>query len=408
MRAREPRTKLTPVKQTKTTPSQTSQLIINDTRDIKNVTLTQQLDAYTLFLNLAHDVMHDFNLQGMCNRIYKNLLAIRNVVPTTLWNSNIVTYSTIIKSKGAKNDTALLINFIKSEGDDDEDGDMQSGGTKQEIEDFLKEYFEKNMYLDDIQTENYNQNELYAAILNVGTIITSYLGSVKKDNFLRLSSTATAAATSTTTGMDVEYGDEERIGGSRKRQGTYQKYYEDTQPKRLRTDTDSQETRDTDADEAAMSEDETHDSDTEARAAAEDKKAAMDADTYDSDADAAEAEAKKAAAEAEAEAKKAAMDADTYDSDADAAEAEAKKAAAEAEAEAKKAAAEAEAKKAAAEAKKAAAETEAKKAAAEADDGEVSSEEGVMSEEGASEEAKIDIKETFLETIQNLSNDFKR
>ena len=175
------------------------------------ITMKSDLDMYTLWLNLSHDVMHDFNLQGMCNRIYKNLLAIRNVVPTTLWNSNIVTYSNIIKSKGAKYDTALLINFIKSEGDDDEDGDMQSGGTKQEIEDFLKEYFEKNMYLDDIQTENYNQNELYAAILNVGTIITSYLGSVKKDNFLRLSSTATAAATatSTTTGMDVEYGDEQ-------------------------------------------------------------------------------------------------------------------------------------------------------------------------------------------------------
>jgi len=45
------------------------------------------IDFMTLCLNLSHDVMHDYNFGDTMNaRIYKNLFAIRNVLPNNLWD----------------------------------------------------------------------------------------------------------------------------------------------------------------------------------------------------------------------------------------------------------------------------------------------------------------------------------
>ena len=156
-----------------------------------NLNFSNIKDMYKLCLNLSHDVMHDFNLSSMSGRIYKNILAIRNVVPSKLWNKTIVSYSTIVKSKINNNSLSLITKFISSDDDEDDEDDMAGGSDELEndtlyyqIQDTIIDYMTNNNYLNEINNdEPYNQNELYASIMNIGTIILSYLGSTRKEEF---------------------------------------------------------------------------------------------------------------------------------------------------------------------------------------------------------------------------------
>ena len=186
----------------------------------------------TLCLNLSHDVMHDYNLSSMSERIFTNLFAIRNIVPETLWDEPTQENTEIInkdyiqkkhipiklltewfyeiqeneqnKTKGkskpvltkegktkAKQAKHIIDKKIKQtrannlptiseskEIVDTENGDTEIGDT--EIVDTENGDTENGdteiVDTENGDTENYNPFELEASMINVGNTITSYMG----------------------------------------------------------------------------------------------------------------------------------------------------------------------------------------------------------------------------------------
>lgn len=161
------------------------------------VTFNKEQDIITLFLNLAHDTIHDFNLSSMSERIYKNLHAIRNIVidePNKKDQDKSYTLTGTLKTDDKKVIIDRLTRFFNTLDDEEGEGEGEESSKqkvsskkttrdKKNIEP-KKEAVKKRKSKIDKEVEvrdDYNPSELNASIVNVSTILTSYLGATIND-----------------------------------------------------------------------------------------------------------------------------------------------------------------------------------------------------------------------------------
>jgi hypothetical protein len=161
------------------------------------VNFNEEQDIITLFLNLAHDTIHDFNLSSMSERIYKNLHAIRNIVidePNKKDQDKSYTLTGTLKTDDKKVIIDRLTRFFNTLDDEEGEGEGEESSKqkvsskkttrdKKNIEP-KKEAVKKRKSKIDKEVEvrdDYNPSELNASIVNVSTILTSYLGTTIND-----------------------------------------------------------------------------------------------------------------------------------------------------------------------------------------------------------------------------------